>query len=104
MELLRVDVLPYRTEEEKEFVLEGSSKAKVERLLNLRETYYSSKDNLMLMPLWVLNEDYVAKVTTMREDLEINDVDANVINMLLIVYTLAVEININNEGGAYDGN
>lgn len=99
LEFLNVDVLPYRTEEEKEIVLNGTPKAKVERLLNHRDTFYSSKDSLMLMPLWVLNEDYVAKVTTLREDVEINDIDTNVINMLLIVYTLAVKVNNDSEGG-----
>jgi tRNA nucleotidyltransferase/poly(A) polymerase len=101
LEFIRVDVLPYRSEEEIELVLEDMSKvkSKVKRLLNLRLTYYSSKDSMMLMPIWVLNENYVAKVTTMREDIKINDIDANIINMFLMVYTLAVKVNIDDEGG-----
>ncbi|RLL48275.1 hypothetical protein D8M04_03100 [Oceanobacillus piezotolerans] len=99
LELLNIDILPYRTEKEKEIVLENTPKGKVERVLSINKAYYSSKDNLMLMPLWVMDEDYVAKVSTNSEEVGIYDVDVNIINMLLMVYTLAVDIQIDDKDG-----
>ncbi|WP_100010162.1 type II toxin-antitoxin system SpoIISA family toxin [Lentibacillus sediminis] len=99
-ESLSIDVLPYHTEEKQDELLEGikQPKSKVERVLDSRQTYFSAKDNLMLLPIFVLNRSYIAKVTTTTEDVEIQDIDGNIINMLLLTYVLAVE-NPYDDGG-----
>ena len=101
LESLHVDLLPYKSELEKNEVLADTpkAKAKVARLLGLRRTYYSSKDNLMLLPLVVQGDDYVAKVTTTSETVDIIDTDANIFNILLMVYLLAVKGNNDDEDG-----
>jgi len=100
-ESLVVDLLPFQTNEEQEAVLEDTPKKKVSRLLKLRRTFYDSKDNLMLHPLVIIGKDYVAKVTTQGNN-KVTDVDAQVINILLVVYSLTVKDRIN-QGGDEDG-
>ncbi|MUV38853.1 Stage II sporulation protein SA [Lentibacillus sp. JNUCC-1] len=98
-EFLNVDVLPYRTSEERAAVLKGDTKGKIKRQLELRKAYYSSKDKYMLMPLQILDEEYVAKVTSISDEVNIHDVDTNILNMMLMVFTLAVDNNIHDKGG-----
>jgi stage II sporulation protein SA len=101
LEQLYVDLLPYNTNAERDFINKEVPRAKVERKLKLRETYYSPNDKYMVVPLWILEEDYVAKVSTLSEDVKVYDIDVNVINMMLMVYILAIEGSIkSNEGGA----
>lgn len=96
-ESLVVDLLPYQTVAEQAAVLVDTPKEKVKRLLNLRRTFYNSKDSMMLHPLIILGIDYVAKVTT-QGDNKVTEVDAQVINILLVVYSLTVKDN-STQGG-----
>lgn len=96
-ESLTIDLLPYQTEEERDLVLEDTQKKKVKRVLNLRRTFYNPKDSLMLHPLEIIGKDYVAKVTTQAEN-KVTEVDAQVINIFLVVYSLTVK-DISNQGG-----
>ncbi|WP_167751363.1 type II toxin-antitoxin system SpoIISA family toxin [Lentibacillus salicampi] len=100
-ESLFIDVLPYHTEKTKDELLESIQrpKSKVERILDTGKTYFSPKDNLMLLPIFVLEKSYIAKVTTEIEDIEIQNIDGNIINILLMTYVLAVEKPYHYEGG-----
>ncbi|GAA0435547.1 hypothetical protein GCM10008983_10210 [Lentibacillus halophilus] len=100
-EWLSVDVLPYYTEEHKDELLDSIQrpKSKVARVLDIGQTYFSTKDKLMLLPLFVLGQNYIAKVTTTIEDVEIQDIDGNIINMLLMTHVLAVEESYSDKGG-----
>src|SRR5690625_4775333 len=71
-EKLYVDVLPYDKETDRNEVLEGRLKAKIKRKLALNQTYYSSKDEYMLVPLAVGEESYIIYVCVFKHDTVIN--------------------------------
>ncbi|WP_176448259.1 hypothetical protein [Lentibacillus sp. CBA3610] len=50
---------------------------------------------VLLFPL----QSGMARVTTIAENAEIQDIDGNIINMLLMIYILAVKEPGKNEGG-----
>src|SRR5699024_5566292 len=93
-EYLHVDIIPYANEDDKELILKEKPNKKIERKLSLRETYYSPKDTYMLVPLSILDEKYIARVETTHEDVKVSETDVKVINIMLMVYILAVVANI----------
>ncbi|MFC4618898.1 type II toxin-antitoxin system SpoIISA family toxin [Camelliibacillus cellulosilyticus] len=97
-EALVVDLLPYTNDEEKKQALEGTPENKARRLLSLRRTYYSSKDTLMLHPVILHDKEYVARVSTLGDN-KVTEVDAQVINIFLVVYTLTVKDTCHKGGG-----
>lgn len=101
-EQLTIEVFSIRTESEKNELFNGSFPKRFRRNLDLEEHCYSSKDDLALIPLRILGEKYVAKVTSEGKDAKIESIDGQVINMLLVVYTLAVRVTIDSKGGSND--
>ncbi|GGH87941.1 stage II sporulation protein SA [Pullulanibacillus pueri] len=97
-ESLVIDLLPYTTDEEQSQALEGTPEKKVQRLLQLRRTFYDSKDKLMLHPVRLYEKEYVARVTGL-DQIKVTDVDAQVINIFLVVYSLIVKSKDNEGGG-----
>lgn len=89
-EFLEIDLLPYTTESDKEIALENTLRTKAARVLRLYRTFYGTKDSFMLHPLTIMDEDWVAKVTA-NEETKVTDVDAQIINILNLTYTLAVK-------------
>jgi len=106
-ESLVVELFPFETESEIEIILgtqpKKSKKKKILKKITENRTYYDSKDKLMIHPLTILNKRYVAKVTA-RNFNNVSDIDAHIINILYLVYYLAVDYrqnSSNTEGMAH---
>lgn len=68
------------------------NKRRIIRVLRQKQTYFSSRDNLMVLPLTILDEEYVAIIETAKKDVEILKADAKIINIMLMFYVANTEI------------
>jgi len=100
LENLIIDVIPYGTTEEQEYLLEnmGNLRNKVKRFLSQQNSLTSAKDQLALYPFTILDYPYVVQVQTIGENDRVTEVDGNAITTLIIAYNLAVNENINESG------
>lgn len=99
-ENLVIDIIPYGTPEEQEYLLEnmGNLRNKVKRFLSQQNSLTSSKDNVALYPFTILDYPYVVQVQTIGENDRVTEIDGNAITTLVIAYNLAVNENIKESG------
>jgi len=105
-ENLLVRLYPYQNPKEKEYLLEilGKLKEKARRHLEQLVIFFSPKDNIALLPIVILDYQYVVYIETYEEKEKILEIDGEAIMTLIIAYNLTVKTTNNDEGGEEHGN